>query len=148
MANKTFRSRRSAKVVAALALLSSTAAWLLYAGEQRGSDAAGLRLVAAVQAQSSESMPSSTSSQGDRPIRINRAPLRVIKNSGTVFSAVAVDPTRNEIVLQDEADANIIAQRQFIYQPLWILSRKAVFRLAHRAVHCRTMYPFLLCDEG
>ncbi len=100
MENKTLRSRQSAKAVAALALLGSLAAGLLYGGSW---------LVAAAQAQSSQSAPSSPpSSSVKRPIRLSRAPMRVIRNEGAIFSAVGVDPIRNEIIMADEGENRIM----------------------------------------
>jgi DNA-binding beta-propeller fold protein YncE len=39
---------------------------------------------------------------GGDPARLNRAPVRVIKDTYPNFSAVALDPTNDELVLQDE----------------------------------------------
>jgi len=117
MEKKAFRSRQSANAVAALALMGSIAVGLIYAGEQQASHQAGPWLVAAAQAQSSRSAAVSKSSPGDRPIRINRTPIRTIKDDGAVFTAVAVDPVRDEIVLQDEANQRIYAYNRLDNTP-------------------------------
>ena len=97
MKNKIFRSRQSRNTVAVLALWGSIAVGLLYVGGQRDSGPAGSWLVAAAQAQN----PQGAASEEERPIRLVRDPVRQIKNEGAIFSAVAVDPVRNEIVMQD-----------------------------------------------
>jgi DNA-binding beta-propeller fold protein YncE len=65
-------------------------------------------LVTTAQAQSSQSASASRSSEEERPIRLVRSPIRNIKNAGSIFSAVAVDPVRNEIVMQDEGTQRIM----------------------------------------
>ncbi len=106
MANHSFRSRPST-AIAAVVLMVSLSAWLLYAG----SDHEGPRVVAALQApgsQSATSSASSPSSPGERTIRIDRAPVRTLQDPNAAYSAVAVDATRNEIVLQDENRSTIM----------------------------------------
>jgi hypothetical protein len=48
-----------------------------------------------------------------RPIKLVRPPLRTLKNEGSILSAVAIDPVRNEIITQDEGN-----QRIFVYDRL------------------------------
>ena len=74
-----------------LTLLGSASAWELYA-----------QLVTLVQAPHQESISPSSSAPGERPLRIDRAPLRTLHedHSYAAFYAVAVDPVRDEILLQ------------------------------------------------
>ena len=99
MKNVTFESRPDGKSVAALALLGVLTVGLVYAGSW---------LVAAAQAQSSPGALAAVVPGEERPIRLSRAPIRAIRNEGANFSAVAVDPTRNEVVLQDESQERIM----------------------------------------
>jgi DNA-binding beta-propeller fold protein YncE len=114
MKRKTFRLGQSANAVAVLALLGSIAIGLSYLFAKREAlDQPRPWLVGAVQAQGSAG---ATSPQGarsaasgqvaptERPIRLVRPALRSIHNAGGIFSAVAVDPVRNEIVVQDETE--------------------------------------------
>jgi DNA-binding beta-propeller fold protein YncE len=74
----------------------------------QASHEAGSSLVAVVQAQSSQNASSSAAAEDERPIRLARDPIRRIKNEGAIFSAVAVDPVRGEIVMQDEGNERIM----------------------------------------
>ncbi len=102
MANKCFHPRRSAGVLLTLAVLTSVAAWVLYAGEPRASVRQNSPLAAASQERTAASTPSAKSSAGGRPTRIDRAPVRILQDPNAAYSAVAVDSSRDEIVLQDE----------------------------------------------
>ena len=92
MIRKPFLSRKRAIKVAFLTLLGSVSAWVLYAGEP----------VTLLQAPRQESISPSAFFPGERPLRIDRAPLRTLEEdpSYSAFNAVAVDPMRDEIVLQ------------------------------------------------
>ena len=50
-------------------------------------------------------------------IELDRAPLRVIRDPYSTFSAVAVDPIRNEIILQDENLYNIMVYDRLANTP-------------------------------
>lgn len=88
--------------VAFLTLVGSASAWMLYAG--------GPRLVTLLQAPRQESLSPSAFAPGERPLRIDRAPLRTLEEdpSYATFFAVAVDPVRDEIVLQSANRPSIL----------------------------------------
>ena len=104
MTSKSHPSRQRASVVAVLVLLSLATAWVLSAGEPQAPEHRNPRLVAALQARSPEgaSSTTATSSLDERPTRIDRAPVRVVEDPNAGYSAVAVDPIRDEIVVQDQ----------------------------------------------
>ena len=108
MTTKSHPSRKRASVGAVLALLSLATAWVLSAGEPQAPKPRSPQLVAALQAQSPENTTSATPSPGERPTRIDRAPVRVIQDPYAGYSAVAVDPVRDEIVTQDENRNSIL----------------------------------------
>ena len=65
---------------------------------------AGTTLLASLQQEgTTRTAPASGSTAGTQTSReVERAPVRVIRDTFPTYSAVAVDPIRNEIVLQDE----------------------------------------------
>ena len=86
--------------------MGSIGAWVLTAGEP---EYQGSRLVAALQAQGSGSTSPAASPSDERPTRIDRAPVRTLaKAPYAAYSAVVVDPKREEIVAQDEGRTNIL----------------------------------------
>lgn len=118
MAKKPHSSHRRAGALALLALLGSVGAWMLYAGEPLPAEHGGSWLVTALQAQIRGNTPSSaTSSSVERPARVERAPVRMLKSPYAAYSAVAVDPTRDEIVLQDENQFNIMIYNRLTNTP-------------------------------
>ena len=88
------------KWTADLVLLGFITAWIVSASEPKTAGSQPLRLVAAQRSQASGN--GSATSADERPIKIDRAPVRVLQDPNAAYSAVAVDPTRDEIVLQDE----------------------------------------------
>ena len=52
--------------------------------------------------------PAAASDAAKKTIHLTRAPLRVVEDTYSSFSAVAVDPTRNEIVTEDENRDQIV----------------------------------------
>lgn len=117
LANKTFCLSRSAHALAIVVLLGSIAAWVRDAGELQAPNRRGPRLVVALQAQSSVSKSSSPSLSQDRPVRIDRPPARVLEDPNAAYSAVAVDATRDEIVLQDENRSRIMVYNRLDNTP-------------------------------
>jgi DNA-binding beta-propeller fold protein YncE len=68
--------------------------------------------------ETSATRPATSSSQPARATtRIQRAPVRVLEDPGAAYSAVAVDPSRNEIVLQDENRENIMVYNRLDNTP-------------------------------
>ena len=67
-----------------------------------------IRGEAAQQRQAAQTAPA-TSAETRKTIHLQRAPARVIKDPHSSFSAVAVDVVRDEIILQDENNAQIMA---------------------------------------
>ncbi|MEE8177167.1 MAG: hypothetical protein V3T65_04160 [Acidobacteriota bacterium] len=102
MKTKSHPVRRRASIVVILALSGSITAWVLSAGEPQAPEHQSPRLVAALQAPSQGSTSSATPSSDERPIRIDRPPVRSIEDPHAGYSAVAVDSIRDEIVLQDQ----------------------------------------------
>ena len=94
-----------ALIVAYLTLLGSASAWVLYAQ----------------QAPRQESKASSATAAGGRPLRIDRAPLRTLHedHSYAAFYAVAVDPVRDEILLQSANRSSVrVYDRRLEYASL------------------------------
>jgi DNA-binding beta-propeller fold protein YncE len=104
MEKRTFRlSRRKSGV--ALAVLSSIAIAVITAGWQ-AFEPGSSGLVAVAEAQNAPA--TKPPANQPRGVKLNKMPVRVIKNEGAIFSAVAIDPIRNEVVLQDEANEKIM----------------------------------------
>src|SRR5450759_1499415 len=102
MGNRTLGWGVNIKWLAGLVLLGCITAWIVNEGAPNGEGFHHPRLVAAQRSQGLESASSPASSAGERPTKIDRAPVRVLQDPNAAYSAVAVDATRDEIVLQDE----------------------------------------------
>lgn len=93
MPGKPFQLRHNSGLILILAVVGTVASLALQGGEPPAvSQNAASR--------SRSSAPSSSATE--RPTRIDRAPLRTLQDPNAAYSAVAVDATRDEIVLQDE----------------------------------------------
>lgn len=117
MMKRTIGSRRRPGALLMLALFGCMAAWVLYAREPHSAVGQGSRLIAALQAQGAASKSAPRSSAAERPTRIDRAPVRILQDPNAAYSAVAVDSTRDEIVLQDENRAFIMVYNRLDNTP-------------------------------
>ena len=127
-----FHGRGRGSVVALACFVVAGAVWLLFSGEAKQSELAATSQAArrgptgspqlvsieplpTISGEMCEWMPASTSTRLVAALRqersaaeertateIDRAPVRIIHDPYPTYSAVAVDPLRNEIVLQDE----------------------------------------------
>ena len=114
MQSKGYSTRCQASKALILFLVGSITVWVLYAGEPGPPEQRDFSLVAALQAQS----PAGAPSPGERPTRIDRAPLQILENPNLDISGVAVDPVRGEIVLvTGQRDASILVYNRLDSTP-------------------------------
>jgi DNA-binding beta-propeller fold protein YncE len=106
MSKRSIRSRQRTTAIVILAIFDLTLLWALYAGAPE-----------TARAQTSASSASTKSSPGERPTRIDRAPVRLLQDPNAAFVAVAVDAARDEIVLQDENRAFIMVYNRLDNTP-------------------------------
>ena len=77
-----------------------------------------------------------------REVEMDRPPLRVIRDTYPTYSAVAIDPARNEIVLQDENLFQILVyDRSSNTPPTAGMSAKASRKIISGAYDCRLALP-------
>ena len=128
MVSRAYRLERKACVVVALVVVGAMATWVVYAGEpsrrkggeteQQTLERTAPRLRAALSPQSSGAGSTPASSQSQRTTtKVDRAPVRGLKSPYAAYSAVAVDATRDEIVLQDENRFNLMVYNRLDNTP-------------------------------